>query len=154
MSLRGKEAEFASPVLFAGAGVEADLPGEPTEGVKVATRTLFLGVPLRTKGGKEVMTQVQSVVNRLEAFGFPVHRYFSDRAKELRSHALIQWLRDRGVHPAFTAGEDPAGNKSEIGVKHLKQDARKLLRAAGLSSEFWPLAVNAFVTTQFPDVVL
>ena len=87
------------------------------------------------------MTQVQSVVNRLEAFGFPVHRYFSDRAKELRRHALIQWLRDRGVHPSFTAGEDPAGNKSEIGVKHLKQDARKLLRAAGLSSEFWPLAV-------------
>ena len=87
------------------------------------------------------MAQIQAVVNRLEAYGFPVHRYFSDRAKELRSHALVQWLRDRGIHPSFTAGEDPAGNKSELGVQHLKQDARKLLRAAGLSSEFWPLAI-------------
>ncbi|CAE7781653.1 RE1 [Symbiodinium sp. CCMP2592] len=88
-----------------------------------------------------VMGQVQALVNRLESFGYPVHRYFADRAKELRSHSLIQWFRERGVHASFTAGEDPAGNKAEVGVQHLKQDARKLLRVADLPTEFWPFAV-------------
>ena len=48
-------------------------------------RTLFMGVPLRSRKGKETLGAVQALVNRLEAFGFPVHRYHSDRAKELRS---------------------------------------------------------------------
>ncbi|CAE7377945.1 TY4B-J [Symbiodinium microadriaticum] len=132
--------------LFAESGVPGDpnshdgtnvAAGEP----KVLTKTLFLGIPLRSKGGKEVMGQIQALVNRLESYGFPVHRYFSDRAKELRTQPLIQWLRERGIHAAFTAGEDPAGNKAEVVVQHLKQDARKLLRVASLPVEFWPFAV-------------
>ena len=108
---------------------------------KVYTKTLFLGVPVRSKRGSEIMSQIQALVSRLESFGFPIHRYFADRAKELRSHSLIQWLRERGVHASFTAGEDPAGNKAEVGVQHLKQDARKLLRIADLPIEYWPFAV-------------
>ena len=45
-------------------------------------RTLFMGTPLRTKKGKEVLSQVQCIINRLEAYGYPVNRYHSDRAKE------------------------------------------------------------------------
>ena len=122
-----------------------DLPGNAADGAeeepKVVTKTLFLGIPLRTKRGSEVMGQVQALVNRLESFGYPVHRYFADRAKELRSHALIQWLRERGIRASFTAGEDPAGNKAEVSVQRLKQDARKLLRVADLPIEFWPFAI-------------
>ena len=87
------------------------------------------------------MAQVQALVNRLETAGFPIHKYFSDRAKELRSHALIGWFRHKGIHPESTSGEDPAGNKAEVAVKHLKQDARKLLRAADLPTGCWPLAI-------------
>ena len=120
-----------------------ELPGEGTGGVggKVKTRTLFMGIPLKSKRGAEVMAQVQALVNRLETAGFPIHKYFSDRAKELRSHALIGWFRHKGIHPESTSGEDPAGNKAEVAVKHLKQDARKLLRAADLPTGCWPLAI-------------
>ena len=62
------------------------------------------------------MAQVQALVGRLESMGFPIHRYFSDRAKELRSHDLVLWLRGRGKKASFTAGEDPQGNKAELGV--------------------------------------
>ena len=71
-------------------------------------------MPLRTKQGKEVLPQVQGVINRLEAAGFPVHRYHSDRAKELRSAALINWLKNQAIHPTWTAGESPAGNRAEL----------------------------------------
>ena len=61
------------------------LPPPAEAPVKVVTRTLCLGVPLRSKKGKEVMGAVQQVINRLECFGFPVHRFHSDRAQELKS---------------------------------------------------------------------
>ena len=107
-----------------------------------AHRTLFLGVPLRTKQGREVLPQIQGVINRLEAAGFPVHRYHSDRAKELRSAALIGWLKGQGIHPTWTAGESPAGNRAELAVQGLKGFMRKLLAVSGLDKIFWPLALQ------------
>ena len=62
-------------------------PSEPPAPVK--TRTLFLGVPLRSKRSKEVFPAVQAVINRLESYGFPVHRYHADRAQELRARPLV-----------------------------------------------------------------
>ena len=114
-------------------------PGPPPE--MPLTRTLCLGMPLRTKAGKEVLPAVQATVNRLEAYGFPVHRYHADRAKELRSAALVTWLRSRGVHTSWTPGDSPAGNKAELAVQQLKSAARKLLHVAKLDVSFWPLAV-------------
>ena len=69
--------------------------GPAPKGIK-GRRTLFLGVPLRTKQGRETMHQIQGMVNRLESAGFPIQRYHADRAKELRSHALISWLKNKG----------------------------------------------------------
>ena len=116
------------------------IPG-PRERVG-AHRTLFLGVPLRTKQGREVLPQIQGVINRLEAAGFPVHRYHSDRAKELRSAALIGWLKGQGIHPTWTAGESPAGNRAELAVQGLKGFMRKLLAVSGLDKIYWPLALQ------------
>ena len=103
--------------------------------------TLFLGIPLRSKHAKEVLPGVQGMINRLEAFGFPVQRYHSDRAKELRSSALLGWLKHQGIHPTSTAGESPAGNRAELAVQGLKGLVKKLLFGSGLPKEFWPLAV-------------
>ena len=121
----------------------ADVPDSPEGDVPpvVPTRTLFMGVPLRAKKAKEVLPAVQAVVNKLEAFGFPVHRYHADRAQELKSKALVSWCRDRGIHPTWTPGESPAGNKAELAVQQLKGLTRKLLHVAGLDSDFWPLAL-------------
>ena len=105
-------------------------------------RTLFFGVPLRTKKGKEVLPQVQGVINRLEASGFPVQRFHADRAKELRSAALISWLKQQAIHPTWTAGESPAGNRAELAVQNLKGFVRKLLYIADLQKSFWPLALH------------
>ena len=114
-------------------------PSEPPAPVK--TRTLFLGVPLRSKRSKEVFPAVQAVINRLESYGFPVHRYHADRAQELRARPLVEWCRARGIHATWTPGEAPAGNKAELAVQQLKGLARKLLAVAELGPSFWPLAV-------------
>ena len=100
-----------------------------------------IGTPLRSKRGKEVFGAVQALWNKVEAHGFPVHRYHADRAQELKSKALVAWLRDRGIHATWTPGDSPAGNKAELAVQRLKQSSRKLLTVAKIGPEFWPLAV-------------
>ena len=62
-------------------------PESPNE-EQVQTKTMFLGVPLRTKKAQEVTPAVQTVICRLETAGYPVNRYFADRAQELRSSGL------------------------------------------------------------------
>ena len=114
----------------------------PPELVYPTTRTLFLGIPLRSRKGGEAMAAVRALINRLEATGFPVHRYHSDRAKELRSRDLVAWLQAQGIHHTWTPGESPAGNKAELAVQHLKAAGRKLLAASGLGPELWPFAIH------------
>ena len=113
----------------------------PKDPPPVKYRTMFLGVPLRSKKGKEVLGAIQSLINKLEAFGFPIKRYHADRAQELKSRALVAWLRDRGIHGSWTPGEAPAGNRAELAVQQLKALSRKVLFSAGLDAVFWPLAV-------------
>ena len=104
-------------------------------------RTLFLGVPLRSKAGKGATLAVQSVVNKLEALGLPVHRYHSDRAKELRTTVLLSWMKQQGIHVTSTPGEAPSGNRAELAVQNLKGFVRKLLHASKLDKSLWPLAL-------------
>ena len=117
--------------------------GEPPKdgAIAVATRLLCMGTPLRSKKGREVCGAVQAIINQLEAFGFPVHRYHADRAQELKSKQLLAWLRDKGIHTTWTPGDTPAGNRAEVAVQQLKSQSRKLLHAAQLGVEFWPLAL-------------
>ena len=121
---------------------EDEAPAASSGDLSIKTRkTLFIGVPLRTKTGKEVLHQIQGVINRLESSGFPIQRYHADRAKELRSHSLISWLKNKGIHTTWTAGESPAANRAELGVQVLKAFVRKLLFASGLDKDVWPLAL-------------
>ena len=98
-------------------------------------------MPLRSKHAREILPHVQGVVNKLEATGFPVQRYHADRAQELRSAALVTWLKGQGIHPTWTAGESPAGNRAELAVQQLKAFVRKLLFVAELDKGYWPLAL-------------
>ena len=98
-----------------------------------------MGTPLQSKKGREVCDAVQATVNKLEAFGFPVHRCHAGRAQELKSKQLLAWLREKGVHTTWIPGETPAGNKAEIADQQLKSQSRKLLHAASLLAEFGPL---------------
>ena len=49
---------------------------------------------LRSKKGREVFMAVQLLINRLEAYGFPVQRYdaYADGAQELKLRMLASWL--------------------------------------------------------------
>ena len=107
----------------------------------VATRTLCLALPVRSKKGKVVLAAVQLLINKLESSGYPVHRYHADRAQELKSRALVSWLQDKGIHTTWTPGDSPAGNRAELAVQQIKGSARKLLSVARLPSTYWPLAV-------------
>ena len=139
--LKGKQSEPAvCDEAPGGVGVEGGVGEMPVE-PKYKNLTLFVGMPLRTKRGKEVLLAVQSIINRLEAYGYPVHRYHSDRAKELRSTSLLGWLKNKGLHATFTAGESPAGNRAEVAVQSLKGSIRKLLSIADIPRRFWPVAL-------------
>ena len=140
--LRSKRSEHAPPGEPPKKEPLEDPPlPPPKEPPPFLTRTLCVGVPLRSKKGREVLPAVQSVVNKLEAAGFPVQRYHADRAKELRSAALVGWLRSSGIHATWTPGDSPAGNKAELAVQQLNSASRKLLAISRLGASFWPLAV-------------
>ena len=132
--IRGKRPEPADDPVE-----EPPLP-PPVDPPPVKTRMLFMAVPLRTKHAKEVLPAVQSLINRLEAHGLPVHRYHADRAQELKAKALVSWCRERGIHATWTPGESPAGNVAELAVQNIKANIRKLLFVSKLSVDFWPLA--------------
>ena len=140
-ALKVVERRFRSKASEPVFGPEPPLPPPATAPPAKGCRTLFLGVPLRTRRGKEVLGAIQQTVNRLQAYGFPVHRFHADRAKELRSAELVAWLRAMGIHGTWTAGESPAGNKAELAVQNLKGASRKLLEVSGLPHAFWPFAV-------------
>ncbi|CAE6948457.1 GIP [Symbiodinium sp. CCMP2592] len=131
--VKEKRPEDEDPLVEEPADSSSPVVAEP----KFKTRTLFLGTPLRTKRGKEVLSQVQCLINRLEAHGYPVNRYHSDRAKELRASGF-----DKGIHATWTPGDSPAGNKAELGVQNLKGLVRKLLGIAKLEVGYWPLALS------------
>ena len=75
----------------AGESPEGQNKGFSHDKVRGRNHTLFIGAPMRSKTGREVLLHVQAAINKLEAYGFPVQRYHSDRAKELRSASLC-WL--------------------------------------------------------------
>ena len=88
-----------------------------------------------------MLGEVQALINKLESHGLPVQRFHSDRAKELRSGALVSWLRGQGVHNTWTPGESPAGNSAELGVQNLKAGVRRLLLSSAVGRVCWPLAL-------------
>ena len=82
-------------------------------------------------------------VARCKAYGVPVLRFHSDRAKEFQSGRLLRWLAEQSIHSTKSAPEDPAANgTAESAVKEIKRSARRSLLSARLASAYWPLAVR------------
>ena len=49
-------------------------------------------------GGKEVTAQVQAIINCLESYAYPCIGITLTGDQELKSKALVTWLRDKGIH--------------------------------------------------------
>ena len=99
--IRAKRPEVSDDPVDPLPDEEPPLPPPAPAPPEVSTCTLCMGFPLRSKKGREVYGAVQAMVNKLESFGFPVHRYHADRAQELKSNHLRSWLREKGVHTTW-----------------------------------------------------
>ena len=85
---------------------------------------------------------MQSIA-KCKAFGVPVLRFHTDRAKEFQSAKLLRWLAEQSMRATKSAPEDPQANgTAESAVKELKRAARRSLLSSGLASNHWPLAIR------------
>ena len=91
-------------------------------------QVLDYAVPLKTRRTSEVLKAVQSLYLQLRAEGLPLMRIHSDRARELRTPQLREWLLERNVLQTTGEAQTPQSNgKAERAVKRLKTRAKTLL---------------------------
>ena len=106
-------------------------------------QVMYMAHPLRSRTTRDVLSAVQDVYLRLRAQGFPVSRVHADRARELRSDPLRQWLLDRGTYVTYTEGQSPQANgRAEAAVKYAKTQTKKLLSVGNFSPKLWPVAMR------------
>ena len=75
--------------------------------------------------------------------GHPVVRVHSDRARELNSASLRQWLYEKDIWVIIGESHTPQQNgRAEAAVKLRKRYAKVLFDAGGLPREYWPLVMS------------
>ena len=105
--------------------------------------TLRWAEPLKNRSADQLRLVIMQPIAKCKAFGVPVLRFHSDRAKEFQSVRLLRWLAEQSIHSTKSAPEDPAANgTAESAVKEIKRSARRSLISSGLPSSCWPLAVR------------
>ncbi|CAE7236757.1 RE1 [Symbiodinium sp. CCMP2456] len=112
--------------------------GEPLE-----FQTLLYVIPLRSRQKVDVNAAMRRMYLQLRQEGHPVTRVHSDRARELKSSALRQWLYEKDVWVTTGESQTPQQNgRAEAAVKNLKKYAKVLLASSSLPRECWPLAMT------------
>ncbi|CAE7214330.1 RE1 [Symbiodinium microadriaticum] len=105
-------------------------------------QTLLYVVPLRSRQKVDVNAAMRRMYLQLRQEGHPVARVHSDRARELRSAALRQWLYEKDVWITTGEAQTPQQNgRAEAAVKNLKKYTKVLLGSTQLPRECWPLAM-------------
>ncbi|CAE7219174.1 RE1 [Symbiodinium natans] len=118
----------------------------------VALETAYFAVPMRNKKAASVLPALQRIYVDVKALGFPMHRVHGDRAGELRSKMVRNWILKKGMLPTTTEGDNPASNGvAEAGVKYLKKRIRILLDSGAVHKAAWPLALHAAASMQRCD---
>ncbi|CAE7876411.1 TY5A [Symbiodinium sp. KB8] len=111
--------------------------GDPLE-----YQTLLYVVPLRSRQKVDVNAAMRRMYLQLRQEGHPVVRVHSDRARELKSAALRQWLYEKDVWITTDEAQTPQQNgRAEAAVKNLKKYTKVLLGSTRLPRECWPLAM-------------
>ena len=105
--------------------------------------TLRWAEPLQGRSADQLRLVIMQSIAKCKAFGIPVLRFHTDRAKEFQSVKLLRWLAEQSIHATKSAPEDPAANgTAEASVREIKRSARRCLLSSGLPSVYWPLAVR------------
>ena len=124
----------------------SDVPDKSSDGSPMVNQefiTLRWAEPLKSRSADQLRLVIMQSVAKCKAFGVPILRFHSDRAKEFQSAKLIRWLAEQSIHSTKSAPEDPQANgTAESAVKELKQAARRCLLSSDLASHYWPLAVR------------
>ena len=123
------------------------LPEDRREGeeVKVEPRVevLRVGLPISGKSQEAVMEGIIELYLQLRVDGFPIHTIHSDRGREFTNQKLRSWMRSRSIMQSTNGGEDPKANgRVEKAVGEVKRHIRRLLHAAELGAEWWPMAMR------------
>ena len=102
-----------------------------------------MAIPLPSKHADDILRGIADLYLTLRSEGMYVRQLHSDLAREFKAHGLAKWCMERGVLQTFTSGVDPQANgRAERSVQATKMEVRKMLRAAGVGAELWPLAVR------------
>ncbi|CAL1136331.1 unnamed protein product [Cladocopium goreaui] len=106
------------------------------------TKIFRLASPMITKTAREVTRTTMDMLLRLRMDGFHIGRIHSDRGREFAGQ-FKKWANSRGIALSRTSGDDPRANgRVEVAIKTLKTQVRRLLKAADVGSELWPLAAR------------
>ena len=120
-----------------------EFPEEALKEESSEIETLFIGVPLQSKKGTEVLEALQEIVIRLEREGLIVRRLHTDRGTEFMTKSLISWCRSKGIYKTTTEVQDSKSNgRAELAAGIFKRLGRTLLKCAKLPREYWPYAVH------------
>ena len=106
-------------------------------------QTLLYVMPLHSRQKIDVNAAMRRMYLQLRQEGHPMTRVHSDRARELKSAALRQWLYEKDVW--ITTGESQTSQqngRAEAAVKNLKKHAKVLLASSSLPRECWSLAMT------------
>ena len=108
-----------------------------------ANKVLRFVVPLQSRKWPQILAGLQEIVTECGRLGFPVKVVHTDRAKELMSKSIMDWLQSQLIQPSFTQGDDPKSNGlAERLVGWVKARARLHLASSGLGLEHWPAAMT------------
>ena len=99
--------------------------------------------PLGSRVKGEVLKAIVDIYLRLRSAGMEVRQIHSDNAGEFASTMLSQWCTQRAILQTYTPGDQPQSNgRAEQTVAELKSRIRRMLLAANVGSEKWPLAAR------------
>ena len=91
-------------------------------GDQMEYQSLLLAIPLKSRLKTDVNAAMRRMYLQLRQEGHPVARVHSDRARELKSASLRQWLYEKDVWVTTGESQRPQQNgKAEAAVKNLKK---------------------------------
>ena len=110
---------------------------------------LLFAEPLLNDKGPTVASAIQSIILYLQSLNVPVLRFHSDRAAQLMSRSVIQWLHGQAVRTSTsTPGVPQENGGAECAVKEVKLTTRNILSTSTLDKTFWPVAAKAAASMQ------
>ena len=98
---------------------------------------------MNSRDARDIAQALSLVYARLKAYGIPVLRLHTDRAREFLSTTVRHWAASRSIWQTMTGGDDPPGNgRVEAEVNQLKRRLRLVLSTSAAPTSLWPCALR------------